>query len=300
MSEEQAEYIISKEEVADATEMLGKGYDRPGRTKRGFEKQTYTQTPNSLFEIMRDMDECELKVVLYVCRMTFGYHREEAKISTRRLAEVIGMNTASVQKGARAAEKRGLIERIMDGQNTTTWRAIVETGDSESDTPSTKVIQNLIQGDSKIESQVGLNKDKERDSKKGNGHKKGDLIDGVMFYAEQSKERGEDKVEEILNDLERLLKRNIQRTGAWQDLARWMLKRRDTESHTTWAEHYMADPFNAKTSWRLTPAQVRASWPQAFAETDAPTRLEDRRFEPDTTVYAPLTGLRPPVIPEEE
>lgn len=127
----------------------------------GFEKQTYTQVPNSLFEIMGEMDECELKVVLYVCRHTFGYHRESFKISTRKIADAIRMSVASVAKGAEAAETRGLLERINDGQNTTEWRAIVAVGDSNSDTPSEKVIQKLNQGDSKIESQVGLNKVKE-------------------------------------------------------------------------------------------------------------------------------------------
>lgn len=127
----------------------------------GFEKQTYTQVPNSLFEVMGEMDECELKVVLYVCRHTFGYHRESFKISTRKIADAIGMSVASVAKGAEAAEVRGLLERINEGQNTTEWRAIVALGDSNSDTPSAKVIQKLNQGDSKIESQVGLNKVKE-------------------------------------------------------------------------------------------------------------------------------------------
>jgi len=127
----------------------------------GFEKQTYTQVPNSLFEIMGDMDECELKVVLYICRYTFGYHREGVTVSTRKMARAIGMSVASVAKGAEAAEKRGLIERVNDGQNSTEWRAIVNQGDSNSESPNAKVIQKMNQGDSNSESQVGLNKDKE-------------------------------------------------------------------------------------------------------------------------------------------
>ena len=94
--------------------------------------------------------------------------------------------------------------------------------------------------------------------------KKGDLVDGMLYYAEQAKARGEDAIEEILNDLERLLHRNIQRSGQWQDLAKWMLKRNESEPYKKWAEWYMGDPFQAKTSWRLTPDQVRACWPQAF------------------------------------
>jgi len=112
-----------------------------------FQKQTYTQTPNSLFTEMKDMDECELKVVMLICRYTFGYHRDEVKLSTRRIADEIGMNTASVQKGADAAVERGLIEKVIDGNKTTLWRAVVD--DSNSDT---QVIQNLTRGDSNSES----------------------------------------------------------------------------------------------------------------------------------------------------
>jgi hypothetical protein len=112
-----------------------------------FQKQTYTQTPNSLFTEMKDMNECELKVVMLICRYTFGYHRDEVKLSTRRIADEIGMNTASVQKGAEAAVERGLIEKVIDGNKTTTWRAIVD--DSNSDT---QAIQNLTRGDSNSES----------------------------------------------------------------------------------------------------------------------------------------------------
>jgi len=112
-----------------------------------FEKQTYTQTPNSLFVEMKDMDECELKVVMLICRYTFGYHRDEVKLSTRRIADEIGMNTASVQKGADKAIERGLIEKVIDGNKTTTWRALVS--DSEVESP---MIQKLNRGVSDNES----------------------------------------------------------------------------------------------------------------------------------------------------
>ena len=110
--------------------------------------------------------------------------------------------------------------------------------------------------------------------------KKGDLVDGMLYYAEQAKARGEDKVEEVLNALERLLRRNIQRSGQWQDLARWMLKRKESEPYQRWADWYMADAFQAKTSWRLTPDQVRACWPQAFAEPEP--AADDARYKPYT------------------
>ena len=120
--------------------------------------------------------------------------------------------------------------------------------------------------------------------------KKGDLVDGMLYYAEQAKARGEDKVEEVLNALERLLHRNIQRSGQWQDLARWMLKRKESEPYQRWADWYMADAFQAKTSWRLTPDQVRACWPQAFAEPEP--AADDARYKP-YTVEDSMTFITP-------
>lgn len=125
-----------------------------------FEKQTYTQTPNSLFLMMKDMDECELKVVLLICRYTFGYHREEVKLSTRRIADEIGMNTASVSKGAERAIGRGLIEKVIDGNKTTLWRALVSDSEIES-----QVIQKLNRGVSENESLLGI-----KESNKENKH----------------------------------------------------------------------------------------------------------------------------------
>jgi len=127
--------------------------------------------------------------------------------------------------------------------------------------------------------------------------KKLDLVDGLMFYSEQAKARGEDAVEGVLNALERLLHRNIQRSGQWQDLARWMLKRKESEPYQKWAEWYMADAFQAKTSWRLTPDQVRACWPQAFAAPEP--AADDARYKPYTAENS-MTFIKPEEAKEWE
>ncbi len=138
----------------------------------GFEAQTYTQIPNSLFITMKDMDECELKVVLLICRYTFGYHRDEVRLSLRRIAREIGMSLASTSKGAEAAVKRGLIEKVNEGNGTTTWRALVDV--PEIDTPrdvpvsSTPVYQNLTQDVPEFATQVG-SKESNKDNPKEKG-----------------------------------------------------------------------------------------------------------------------------------
>jgi arginyl-tRNA synthetase len=80
------------------------------------------------------------------------------------------MNTASVQKGADKAIERGLIEKVIDGNKTTTWRALVS--DSEIESPS---IQKLNRGDSEIESLSPIKESNKE--KKESAERKPDLVD---------------------------------------------------------------------------------------------------------------------------
>ena len=216
-----------------------------------FEKQTYTQLPNSLFIVMKDMDECELKVVMLICRYTFGYHRDEVKLSTRRIADEIGMNTASVQKGADKAVERGLIEKVIDGNKTTLWRALVS--DSEIESP---VIQKLNRGVSDNESLLGV---KER-VKKG---KEGDQIDGMLHYGKLAQSQGEDKIEEVITALEKGLRVNIGRTLANQQVAKRILK--DGRPLEVWLSWVKSDEWRAARLYIYADLEkVWRDYPQAF------------------------------------
>jgi hypothetical protein len=92
----------------------------------GFSSPNYTQTPNDLFdELLPEMGLAELKVVLCIVRHTFGYHKDEIKISIRSISRFTGLAIQSVLDGATQAEVHGLIERFQDNNKTTLWRAIV-------------------------------------------------------------------------------------------------------------------------------------------------------------------------------
>lgn len=241
----------------------------------GFEKQTYTQVPNSLFSIMHEMDECELKVVLYICRYTFGYHRDEVKISTRKLAKAINMSVSSVDKGADSAVKRGLIERVTDGQNTTTWRAIVS--DSKSDTPQsdsnidTGVIQKTNHSVSENESQVGV---KERIKKEKYRDPFWDLQHGnTPSLSEEDNKNIEaaKQVEEIVTKLEQGLRLNFPRGTNDQSVYRRILNTgKSIERFIEWVkseERRLAFAFlyakDTSSLWR--------DFPQAFGVAAAET-----------------------------
>lgn len=91
-----------------------------------FQSPNYTQTPNDLFdELLPEMGLAELKVVMCIVRHTFGYHKDDVKLSIRKIARFTGLTAKSVMEGADAAEAHGLIERTTDGNKTTIWRAAV-------------------------------------------------------------------------------------------------------------------------------------------------------------------------------
>ncbi len=91
----------------------------------GFQAPNYTQVPNDFFEMAAYMGEAELKVVLYIIRETFGYHRETCEVSIRKLALGAGLTPRNAYNGAEKAIERGLIEKSVSSTNTTTWRAVV-------------------------------------------------------------------------------------------------------------------------------------------------------------------------------
>jgi len=82
-----------------------------------YQVPNHTQTPNELFdEHMKDMSGSELKVVLAVCRKTFGWHKEKDKISISQLEEMTGLSRPAVIAGTvKAMERRILARREVDG-----------------------------------------------------------------------------------------------------------------------------------------------------------------------------------------
>lgn len=91
----------------------------------GFQAPNYTQVPNDFFIMARDMDKAELKVVLYIIRETFGYHRETCEVSIRELAIGAGLTARNAYNGAEKAIARGLVVKTVSSTHKTTWRAVV-------------------------------------------------------------------------------------------------------------------------------------------------------------------------------
>ncbi len=78
----------------------------------------YTQVPNLLFDdLLSTIGEAELKVVLWIARKTFGWHKDSDQISLSQLMTATGMSRQGVLNGIENGISHGLIGRIPHGQS---------------------------------------------------------------------------------------------------------------------------------------------------------------------------------------
>jgi phage replication O-like protein O len=89
------------------------------RNSKGFEIPNHTQTPNSFFdELLKQFKSLsEIKVVLAIVRLTFGWHKAADKISISQLQRLTGLSRESVTVGIKKALEHGLIERSPVGNS---------------------------------------------------------------------------------------------------------------------------------------------------------------------------------------
>lgn len=74
----------------------------------GFYAPEYTQVPNNLFDdLMPRLSGAELKVLLYVMRQTFGWHRDAAAISLTALQNGTGLTRKTLAVAVRSLEALG-------------------------------------------------------------------------------------------------------------------------------------------------------------------------------------------------
>jgi hypothetical protein len=106
--------------------------------------------------------------------------------------------------------------------------------------------------------------------------KKGDLVDGLLHYEKESLK--DNPVEDVLTRLDISLHANIVRSGANQDIAKWILKQeKKGETLDKWLAWLKND------EWRLghlyvyaqNLEKIRIEWPQAFIEPYRDPRMKE-------------------------
>lgn len=241
----------------------------------GFQSPNYTQTPNDFFVMVPDMSDAELRVTLVMIRETFGFHRDGFKMGINKLADAAGLSRNGAKDGAEAAEKRGTFKRTNpDAQTEAEWELVV--GQSVTPPPSDHPPGHPVTTPpSPSDQQVGV---KERIKKA----KKGDLVDAMLHFGKQARDKGLDEIEDTLNRLDRDLKLNISRSTSNQQVARKIIKaEKDGQSLDTFITWLKSDEWRASHLYIYADlAKLWQLFPQAFA-VETYTRPEYKPFRTD-------------------
>jgi phage replication O-like protein O len=75
------------------------------------ESPNFTQIPNSILDSIADISDAELRVLLFLCRQTFGWHRERVTASASFIAKGIGMSRQGVINGIKRLVESGAVEK---------------------------------------------------------------------------------------------------------------------------------------------------------------------------------------------
>lgn len=71
-------------------------------------KPNYTQIPNLLLDNMADLSHAQFKVMMYICRRTFGFHKEADNIALSQMLNGIKKDGVQIDSGT-GMSKQGLI-----------------------------------------------------------------------------------------------------------------------------------------------------------------------------------------------
>jgi len=115
----------------------------------------YTQIPNAVLGdvlpgevvspgLMSELEGSELKVLMTVCRLTFGYHKAERRASLTMIQRFTGLSRQGVVNAAKALERLNLIEKSIDG-GLILWRVAVNSVDQQRSTQLTSAVNSVDQ-----------------------------------------------------------------------------------------------------------------------------------------------------------
>jgi phage replication O-like protein O len=72
---------------------------------------SFTQTPNFVFDLMSELTPAEFKVVMIIVRATYGHHQEQARISMSLFVDTTGLTRQGVFNCIESLLAKNIIER---------------------------------------------------------------------------------------------------------------------------------------------------------------------------------------------
>jgi hypothetical protein len=86
----------------------------------------YTQVPNELLDNLQDFSKAEIVMLMVLCRITFGYHREIASASNAQVGRMAGMAITTVIRTAKSLTDKGIIEHRINSRGISEWTIVIK------------------------------------------------------------------------------------------------------------------------------------------------------------------------------
>jgi len=193
----------------------------------GYDGPNYTQTPNLfLDDHLPKMGCAETKVVLAVIRQTFGWHKQQDRISVSQFQELTGLSRQGVQNGIHDALERGVIGRTDCGQGFKYYLVVneVEHPDGE---PCNEVEQGMQRGRTEVCNEVDpQKKEKETNQKSEDAPAHEDPVDALKeLWGVHPTNYQKDRIRQVVDDVD-----------AWEDvLDELKMQNKDSKKAIGWA-----------------------------------------------------------------
>lgn len=85
----------------------------------------YTQVPDKIIDNIEPFSKAEIVILMTLCRLTFGYHKEAAIASNARIAKMCGMATTTVIRNTKALADRGVITHEISPSGWSVWSIVI-------------------------------------------------------------------------------------------------------------------------------------------------------------------------------
>ena len=259
--------------------------ERHGNTLVEVERTAFVKLYTSFKAELKDMKGDDLKVWIYLA-LSINRYTKDARPGLRKIAEDTNISINTVRGIIDRLENSGLLDvekaggrrnyyRPADYASVSKTDTVRETVSNESKTVSKKDETVLtVRRDSAQLEELESTRVKKTSSK---NEKKGDVIDGLLFYGKQAKDQGVDKVEELLCEIERGIHVNIQRSNDNQIIARKILK--DGREFGRWLTWRIQDEWWAARLYIFADlTKMWEQWPAAFETKTDETRPEYQPF----------------------
>lgn len=275
MSEPKGNYEVTRQEVDDASEMLGAGYDEVRVKDQSNDKRYFTITPRIVKAYARTPHD----LALWETVKDIAGEDGECYLNTEQLAILCGASAGQVSNSRKYWLKIGFLKgeiRKDPGYSQAVWHLTVpdiwkqnvEWCEKHPKIEDRLAFRKAHKSLHTVKPSYSEGKPSPSETKKmliKKNHKRGDLVDAYLILGKPSE--SELETEAVLDKLERELKVNLARSNANQVIARKILKEeKDGKPLDTFLKWLKSD------EWRLshlyTFADLAKLWqifPQAFS-----------------------------------